>query len=340
MNPSTIPSSRFSTQQFDIWRESIAVVFDVERLSGDAETTFNASVDAFQLGDMVVTNADLGGQRYVRSSARVRRDGMDHFVLNLYRTGGWRAQTPRGEFEGRAGQVSVLDLSCELVSDEPNCSLVALFLPRSLVEDRLPNLGALHGGAPSGPYAALLAEYLGLLARRLPTLPAGDEQALSRATCEMLTACLAPSLANLEAARPGLELVLQRRAKRFVEAHLHSAKLSTDAICNAVGVSRRTLYRLFDQEGGVLRYIQSRRLERIKTVLSDSRETRRISEVAAEFGFLRSDHFARAFKQQYGQSARDIRALTTQYAEAGAEISPVRPSEGQGFDDWIRALHA
>ncbi len=81
------------------------------------------------MGDMVVTDAVLGAQRYVRSSARVRRDGMDHFVLNLYRTGGWRAETARGEFEGRAGQVSVLDLSCELISDEPDCHLVAMFLP-------------------------------------------------------------------------------------------------------------------------------------------------------------------------------------------------------------------
>ncbi|WP_087003988.1 helix-turn-helix domain-containing protein [Rhizobium sullae] len=338
MDPSTIPSTHFVTQQFDAWRESIAVVFDVERLSHDADATFDARVEAFQLGDMVVTNADLGGQRYVRSPARLRQDGMDHFVLNLYRTGGWRAQTPRGEFKGAAGQVSVLDLSCELISDEPDCSLVALFLPRSLLEDRLPNLGALHGSAPSGPHAVLLAEYIDILARRLPSLPAGDEQALSRATCEMLTACLAPSLANVEAARPGLELVLQRRAKRYVEAHLDSADLNIDAICNAVGVSRRTLYRLFDREGGVLRYVQSRRLERVRAALADPCETRRISDVAAEFGFLRGDHFARAFKHLYGRSARDVRNLTHRAAEVPSETSPARLGGSDGFDDWIRAL--
>jgi AraC-like DNA-binding protein len=339
VNPSTIPSTHLSTRQFDVWRESIAVVFDVEPPADVVATTFVASVEAFQLGDMIVTDAHLGEQRYVRSSARVRRDGMDHFVLNLYRTGGWRAQTPQGEFEGAAGQVSVLDLSCELISDEPSSDLVTLFVPRSLLEERLPDLSALHGRAPTGPYALLLAEYIDLLAQRLPTLLAGNEHALSRATCQMLTACLAPSLAHVEAARPGLELVLQRRAKRFIEAHLNSTELSTDAICNAVGVSRRTLYRLFDQEGGVLRYIQSRRLERIRAVLADPRETRRISEVAAEFGFLRSDHFARAFKHRYGQSARDIRDLTHPRPEAGSETSPVRLGEAGGFDDWIRALH-
>ncbi len=33
----------------------------------------------------------------------------------------------------------------------------------------------------------------------------------------MLAACLAPSLANVEAVRPGLELVLLRRAKRYID---------------------------------------------------------------------------------------------------------------------------
>jgi AraC-like DNA-binding protein len=177
------------------------------------------------------------------------------------------------------------------------------------------------------------------LARRLPTLPAGDEQALSRATCEMLTACLATSLANIEAARPGLELVLQRRAKRYIEARLNAAELDIDAICNAVGASRRTLYRLFDQEGGVLRYIQSRRLERIRAVLADPRETRRISEIAAEYGFSRGDHFARAFKHRYGRSARDVRDLVLRHPKTGSGTSPARLDDAGGFDDWIRALH-
>ncbi len=338
MSPSTIPSSQFSTRQFDIWRDSIAVVFDVEQRSSDRGNAFDADVEAFQLGDMVVTSAALGEQRYVRSQARLRRDGMDHFVLNLYRTGGWRAQTSRGDFEGTAGQVSVLDLASELVSDEPHSELVTLFLPRSLLEERLPNLGALHGSAPTGPHAILLAEYIDLLARRLPTLPAGEEQALSRATCEMLTACFSPTLAHIEDARPGLEMVLQRRAKRFIEGHLGSAELTVDAICGSVGVSRRTLYRLFEQEGGVQHYVQTRRLERIKTLLSDATEFRRVAEIAAEFGFSRRDHFSRAFKLHFGQSARDVRGIAHRQLDTGLEPNAKR-SGTDGFDKWIRGLH-
>lgn len=315
------------------------MVFDVERQAPEAGNAFDADVEAFQLGDMVVTSATLGEQRYVRSQARVRRDGMDHFVLNLYRSGGWRAQTSRGDFQGVAGQVSVLDLTSELISDEPPSELVTLFLPRSLLEERLPNLGALHGSAPIGPHAVLLAEYIDLLARRLPTLPAGEEQALSRATCEMLTACISPTLAHVESARPALELVLQRRAKRFIGGHLNSSELTAEAICGAVGVSRRTLYRLFEQEGGVQRYIQSRRLDRIKALLTDANETRRISEIATDFGFSRPDHFARAFKHQFGQSARELRLQAHHTPPDALAVATNGPKKADGFDDWIRALH-
>ncbi|MEZ0171148.1 helix-turn-helix domain-containing protein [Microvirga sp. TS319] len=174
---------------------------------------------------------------------------------------------------------------------------------------------------------------------RLPSLPMGDGRVLSRATCEILTACLQPSLAGVEAARPGLELLLRRRAMRFIESRLASATLNAVAVCHAVGVSRRTLYRLFDQEGGVQRYIQARRLERVHSALIDPADTQRISEVAAGFGFLRTDHFARAFRQQFGQSASDARNQS-RGPEVDPAASPIESGTWRDFDDWIRTLHA
>lgn len=338
MNPSTIPSTRFSTRKFDVWRETVSVVFEVEPSPAGGAEKFGADFEAYQLGDMIVTDARLGRQRYIRRAAQARRDGVDHFVLNLYRTGGWKAQTPQGEFQGNAGQVSVLDLARDLISDEPRSSLVSLFVPRPLLEERLFDASALHGSAPTGPYAALLAEYLDLLARRLPTLPFGDEQSLGRATCEMVAACLQPSLAGMDGARSGLELVLRRRATHFIDTHLGSSDLSADTVCRALGVSRRTLYRLFDQERGVQHYIQSRRLERIQAALKDPNETRRISDIAAEFGFTRSDHFSRAFKQRFGQSARDIREAECQDVEVPIGDTSQQIAADEIFKHWIREL--
>lgn len=338
MGRSTIPSTEFSTREFEVWRETISVVFDVQHTSTGGVATFHADFEAFQLGDMVVTNARLGQQRYVRKAAQARRDGIDHLVLNLYRAGGWQAQTARGEFSGQAGQVSILDLSCDLVSDEPCSDLVTLFVPRSMLEGELPNISALHGSAPIGPHARLLAEYIDMLARHLTTMPDGNQHALSRATCEMVAACVEPSLENREAARPGLELVLRRRADRFIDAQISSATLSTDAICIATGVSRRALYRLFEPDGGVQHYIQSRRLERIYAALTDAGDTRRISEIAAEFGFVRSDHFATAFKRRFGHSAKEARETAPRLTYSDPPFATPASGSESSLDRFIRAL--
>jgi hypothetical protein len=61
----------------------------------------------------------------------------------------------------------------------------------------------------------------------------------------------------------------------------------------------------------------------------------RISEVAAEFGFLRSDHFARAFRHQLGHSARDVRDLSPG-PEANPTVSPAEPSEAPLFAERAR----
>ncbi|MBD9524519.1 helix-turn-helix domain-containing protein [Ensifer sp. ENS03] len=138
------------------------------------------------------------------------------------------------------------------------------------------------------------------------------------------------------AARPGLELVLLRHAKRYIEARLDASTLNIDAICNIVAVSRRTLYRLFETEGGVVHYIQTRRLERIRSILANPRDMRRISDIAADFGFLRGDHFARAFKQQYRQSARELRQSVKSDGRPNTGLAVQAPHAG--FDDWIRQL--
>ena len=49
--------------------------------------------------------------------------------------------------------------------------------------------------------------------------------------------------------------------------------VAIDAVAAAVGVSRATLYRAFDGEGGVKKFIQDRRLHHARSVLRRRRGT-------------------------------------------------------------------
>jgi AraC-like DNA-binding protein len=75
-------------------------------------------------------------------------------------------------------------------------------------------------------------------------------------------------------------------------------------------ISRATLYRLFEDEGGVAAYILSRRLDRCRAILGASTgRDPSISELAFNHGFVSVAHFSRAFRRRFGIAPRDGRGV-------------------------------
>jgi AraC-like DNA-binding protein len=73
-------------------------------------------------------------------------------------------------------------------------------------------------------------------------------------------------------------------------------------------MSRATLYRVFEQLGGVRRYIQQRRLKGAYQRLTDPvHASERIGTIAAGFGFGNDSAFSRAFRETYGMSPTNLR---------------------------------
>src|SRR5262245_15934027 len=90
-----VPFSFFTTEhlrprdQFDAWHDSISVVFDVERPKElKPKNGFSASVRAFHLGSLLLSQVDFDAQRFVREKHRAVVDGLDHYLVQLYATGG------------------------------------------------------------------------------------------------------------------------------------------------------------------------------------------------------------------------------------------------------------
>ena len=257
MQQSAIVASHFSTiglresDQFDAWREYISIIFDVVSQREHSSDGFIASMDVFRLGDILVTVSNREAQRYIRSTRRIYRDQIDHFQISLYTSGGWDCDSILGPVHGQAGQICVVDLAQPLVSDEPHSDIITVIVPRDLLEHRLPDMSTLHGRSPTGPFAAVLADYFALLALRLPSLAGENADGMAWATCNMLVACLSRSAANSELARKQVNAVLARRAKRQIDRELMSPDLSVEKITKSLGVSRRTLYRVFEPTGGI-----------------------------------------------------------------------------------------
>jgi AraC-like DNA-binding protein len=110
--------------------------------------------------------------------------------------------------------------------------------------------------------------------------------------------------------RPSAEqLAVARRAQvaRIVERHCADAALTPDAIARALGVSRRTLYLLTADLGGLADYIRTIRVLRALDLLQDPGCELSLQEIARLTGFPSPKAMSRALVRLVGDSPGRLR---------------------------------
>lgn len=89
--------------------------------------------------------------------------------------------------------------------------------------------------------------------------------------------------------------------RKYIDSHLGDQTLLPAQICNLFNLSRATLYRMFEADGGVRRFIQDRRLQSAVWDLADGGIRRgRLTRVSEKWGFSSNANFNRAVKTPYG----------------------------------------
>jgi len=88
--------------------------------------------------------------------------------------------------------------------------------------------------------------------------------------------------------------------RNYIEDNLSDLNLLPAEVCNTFNLSRATLYRMFEADGGVRRYIQDRRLYAAIWDLAEGGIHRgRLTEVAEKWGFSSNANFNRAVKTAF-----------------------------------------
>ena len=91
-----------------------------------------------------------------------------------------------------------------------------------------------------------------------------------------------------------------RAVRAYIEDHLNDPGLGVDQLCRRFAISRRTLYRLFADDGGVAHYVTVRRLARAFDELRAASPARGlIKAVALTVGFVDQRRFHRLFRQRF-----------------------------------------
>lgn len=154
-----------------------------------------------------------------------------------------------------------------------------------------------------------------------PTIPVVDARAMASATIGLVVSCLEPLSRQQVETRSGRNIVSLVTIKTFIEQRLSDAELRPQTLLDEFGITRSTLYRLFEPLGGVSGYITQRRLHRAFRIMTDTLQPkRRISELAFDLGFSQPSAFTRAFKEQFGLSPKDIQMLAAQSKESEIQL--------------------
>lgn len=102
-------------------------------------------------------------------------------------------------------------------------------------------------------------------------------------------------------------ILLLMEAKSIIAENLTNPDLDTAFACKRMRLSVRHLNRLFEAENtSVARYIRSERLKKAYRDLS-TMNSATVAEIAQRWGFSDLSSFSRAFRQEFGKTATDVR---------------------------------
>lgn len=301
-------------EAFSRYADLYGIGTDVSRGTGP----FRARVRAWRLQGLIIYDRALSGVIHSRAE-RAGRDGFDHFVFSLVLEGRVTGGAASGFEAAEAGDIFIADTLRATRTEAHDAHMITVSVARPVVEAALGSTTGLHGRLLRPPRSLMLADYLVSLARRADTLEPSALPGLCRALIEILGAVQAAGPRPVSESR---RLAFSRRelVEQHIDAHLADPALSVETIGAATGISRSTLYRLFDKRGGVGRLIQRRRLVALRSAL-DRRDPASPDELARRFGFNGEARMERLFLEEFGFSISAYRLAMAQALPGDADDS-------------------
>ncbi|MEJ6789941.1 helix-turn-helix domain-containing protein [Brevundimonas sp. BR2-1] len=273
---------------------------DVTRGAG----AFWAEVRAWRLEGLLLFERRLSGVVHSRG-ARAGTDGFDHLVLSLVLSGQVAGGPESGFDVAVAGDIYVTDTTRPSRTEFVSAHVLTASVSREIIEAARGTTAGLHGRILTAPRNLMLADFLQSLARNGDAIETEAQPGLSRAFIHILASVEDKGLrASHEARRR--EYLRRDAVERMIDENLSDTALSVATLSRGTGMSRSALYRLFEDQGGVARLIQRRRLDGVRRGL-DNREETGLSDMARAFGFADEYQLGRLFREAYEVSPQAYR---------------------------------
>ncbi len=297
--------------RFAFWSDVICKNFSPSdnTLSGKS-AQFTASMSRRMLGQVGISHMHSAPLTSRRDRQSIRRDPMDCFCFSFLTGGQGRIRQGGRETVQRKGDFLIYDAATPFEYDwDSDFSGYWLRLPRQTLLNRLPNAEIMT--ARSVPVSTAMGRLVGTMVQEAHGLDLCGESPAARRVASSLVDLVATAIethGGCDVQVPQRHVNLLDKAKSYILTHLEDTALDCDRMVRDLGVSRRTLSRLFAGEGSTpVKWMWKNRLERSREMLQ-SGGARRVTDVALSCGFSDVSHFSRAFKAEFGSTPRQFLA--------------------------------
>jgi AraC-like DNA-binding protein len=304
-------------------RAMTADICDVVPLT--TEDDFHVTTVTMMTRNALLVDTRATDQEYDRTPAHVARGAMDHFQITLCVEGEMRFSSGRREVTMGPGAICLIDMAqpnrTVLRGGGSRTRLMAIILQRAMLAPRLahPDSATATLLPSNHPHTRLLASHYAALT--LPPEPeAGSAEATIDAIADIVAAAAggtADIAAGVERAERHLYLAM---IKRRIADNLETDALTAEELCRHFQISRATLYRLFEADGGLSHYVREQRLNlAFRQLISPSAEDTRLIDLAVGMRFSSDSTFIRAFRRKFGLTPGELRELADNWLrETGA----------------------
>jgi AraC-like DNA-binding protein len=315
-----IVHSSFSVQgdarhSFLAWQERMSPVFDILPPSKQGEDRFDASLSRYTIDNLSLFDFRTSPNLAVRSLGRVSTESIRDVSFSVYLEG------PPGQFLGgkprldaphiqqapHVPSILALDMDQPCTVRSFHGRILLFFVPRALVERSFPDAASLHGRLiqATTPLTRILIEHLVALNREIVGMSKDEAHRSFLTAVELLAAAFSRQAGLSGNARAAVRAAVHGQVRRYVENNLHDPDLSPESVLASLHLSRASVYRLFEHEGGLAAYIRSRRLRMAADELVRFPHMA-VQDIASGLGFNDASTFTRAFRRAFDIAPRDL----------------------------------
>lgn len=294
--------------RFSYWNETICKFLSpVDSVQLARDRPFSAKLQRVNAGPLQVSDIQFSPMRNDRTRNLLRsRPNENFFVAVMVAGHGRLVQDQRCATPG-PGDVIIYDSGRPFTwAFNHDSRMLIGQLPRRLLTSRIPAADQIAARTLQchEPCASLVASVLNETIR-LDATPRGTGlQRLGASLADTLAAALEFGLTQGKHSLGHQDLL--GRAKAVLLNHIEDPDFDFSRLVNELGVSGRTLCRLFAADGTTaIRWLWRQRLEHAHRLL-DERRVNTVSQAAMRSGFNDLSHFTRAFKNRYGEVPRSV----------------------------------